>query len=99
MRLTMPEPLTQKITSNLTFETTPGLLEQSKSWFTVDSAQVVVDMSAAGRTDSAGIALLLEWIETSRKHNLQLKFTNLPSQMREFIEANDLTRLFQQYTV
>jgi len=94
----MPESTTQKITSALTFETTPGLLEQSKNWFADESSQIVVDLSDAGRTDSAGIALLLEWIEASHKQNLQLKFTNLPSQMREFIEANDLTRLFQQYT-
>lgn len=95
----MPDPTIQKITSALTFETAPGLLEQSQGWFTDDSSQIVVDLSAAGRTDSAGIALLLEWIETSRKRELHLQFTNLPSQMREFIEANDLTRLFQQYTV
>ncbi|MDX5151483.1 MAG: STAS domain-containing protein [Acidiferrobacterales bacterium] len=95
----MSESQTQKITGNLTFETTPGLLEQSKGWFTDNASQIVVDLSDGGRTDSAGIALLLQWIETARKQNLQLKFTNLPSQMREFIEANDLTRLFQQYTV
>jgi len=95
----MSEHLTQKITSALTFETAPGLLDQSKNWFTDDLSQVVIDLSAAGRTDSAGIALLLEWIETSRERNQQLKFTNLPSQLREFIEANDLTGLFQQYTV
>jgi len=94
----MSDSTIQKITGNLTFDTTPGLLEQSKGWFANGSSQIVVDLSAAGRTDSAGIALLLQWIETTRKQNLQLKFTNLPSQMREFIEANDLTRLFQQYT-
>ena len=83
----------------MTFETAPGLMEQSKRWFSDDMSQIIVDLSGAGRTDSAGIALLLEWIETSRKQNLQLKFTNLPSQMREFIEANDLSKLFRQYTV
>jgi len=93
----MPDPSTQKVTSNLTFETAPGLLEQSKNWFGDSASQIVIDLSAAGRTDSAGIALLLEWIEISRKQNLQIKFTNLPSQMREFIEANDLSKLFQQY--
>ena len=94
----MSDPLTQKISGNLTFETAPGLLEQSRNWFANGATQVVVDLSAAGRTDSAGIALLLEWVETSRKQDLQLKFTNLPAQMREFIEANDLSKLFQQYT-
>lgn len=94
----MPEPQAQKITGNLTFETAPGLLEQSKSWFGDNVSQIVVDLSSAGRTDSAGIALLLEWIEISRKQDLQIKFSNLPSQMREFIEANDLSKLFQQFT-
>ena len=95
----MPEPLTQKITSALTFETAPGLLEQSQRWFADNMSQIIIDLSDAGRTDSAGIALLLEWVETARKQSLQIKFTNLPSQMREFIEANDLTKLFRQYTV
>jgi phospholipid transport system transporter-binding protein len=95
----MSDSTIQKITGNLTFATTPELLQQSKGWFTDSASQIVVDLSAAGRTDSAGIALLLQWIETSRNQNLQLKFTNLPAQMREFIEANDLSKLFQQYTV
>jgi len=94
----MQEPSTHKVSSNLTFETVPGLLEQSRGWFMAGESSIVVDLSSAGRTDSAGIALLLEWIEMAQKQNLQLKFTQLPTQLREFIEANDLDNLFSQYS-
>ena len=94
----MSDASTQTITGNLTFDTAPELLAQSQSWFGAGAAQIVVDLAAAGRTDSAGIALLLEWIEMSRRQGLQIRFTNLPSQLREFIDANDLGTLFRQYT-
>ena len=94
----MPESSTHKITSNLTFDSVPGLLEQSRGWFAPGESSIVVDLSSAGRTDSAGIALLLEWIEMAQKLGLQLRFTQLPSQMREFIQANDLDKLFNQYS-
>lgn len=88
----------QKITSNLTFETSPGLLEQSRAWFNTQSPKIEIDLASAGRTDSAGIALMLQWIEIAGANNLQLRFINLPSQVREFIHVNGLDKLFREYT-
>jgi len=88
----------QKITSNLTFETSPGLLEQSKAWFNTPSQKIEIDLASAGRADSAGIALMLQWIENAGANNLQLRFINLPSQVREFIDVNGLDKLFREYT-
>jgi len=94
----MPDSMTHSISSSLTFETAPVLLEQSRSWLVPGTGQVVFDLSSAGRTDSAGIALMLEWIDLARDNDLQLSFVNLPAQTREFIEANGLEKLFAQYT-
>lgn len=94
----MADSITHTISSSLTFETAPGLLDQSRSWLQPGAGDVVFDLSSAGRTDSAGIALMLEWIDMARRNELQLSFTNIPVQTREFIQANGLEKLFAQYT-
>ena len=87
-----------KISENLTFDTAPGLLERSKEWSAEPDGNVTIDLSSAGRTDSAGIALMLEWIELARSRNLELSIINMPAQIKEFIESNGLSDLFQKYS-
>ncbi len=86
------------IKGSLTFQTAPELLVQSEKWMTESSDSVTIDFSSAGRTDSAGIALMLEWIELAKKQNLELKFENIPDQINEFVETNGLDHLIRQYT-
>lgn len=87
-----------KISENLTFDTAPGLLERSREWSAGGDGKVTIDLSSAGRTDSAGIALMLEWIETAREQGQDLYIINMPEQIREFIESNGLSELFQKYS-
>jgi len=87
-----------KISENLTFETAPGLLERSKEWSAETDGSVTIDLASAGRTDSAGIALMLEWVELARKQGLELHIVNMPAQVQEFIDSNGLKDLFQKYS-
>jgi len=41
-------------------------------------------------TDSAGLALLLEWMTLARKKELQIHFRNLPAQLWEIAKVSDL---------
>ncbi|MDH3639075.1 MAG: STAS domain-containing protein, partial [Gammaproteobacteria bacterium] len=42
------------------------------------------------RVDSAGLALLLEWLRTSHRSNCRLRFTNIPEQLNSLMEVTGL---------
>lgn len=41
-----------------------------------------LDLSAISRSDSAGVALLVDVLQLAKKANLEVEFYNLPEQMR-----------------
>ena len=43
---------------------------------------ITLDLSAVTSTDSAGLALMIEWIKYARHHRTQLVFKNIPEQLR-----------------
>ncbi|MDD2759434.1 MAG: STAS domain-containing protein [Methylomonas sp.] len=42
---------------------------------------ICIDLAKVGRTDSAGLALMIEWIRQSRMIRAQLRFKNIPDQL------------------
>ena len=42
---------------------------------------ICIDLSKVGTTDSAGLALMIEWIRQSRMIRAQLRFKNIPDQL------------------
>lgn len=51
---------------------------------------VRVDLAQVGRCDSAGVALLVEWLRQAQARGLSLTFVNIPAQMRAIIQVADL---------
>ncbi|WP_440996870.1 STAS domain-containing protein [Arhodomonas sp. SL1] len=45
------------------------------------SGDAVVDLSAVERADSAGLALLLEWVRVARAAGRQVRFRGIPRQL------------------
>ncbi len=74
----------------LTFQTVPDFLEQSERWLAEGKAPLTVDLSAVERTDSAGLALLLEWRRLARAAGRELTYLNLPDQIRHLVRVNGL---------
>lgn len=50
---------------------------------------VVIDLSQVQTTDSAGLALLIEWIKLSKAHNAQLEFKHIPAQLLTLAQLSD----------
>lgn len=94
----MSDTASFRVEGDLTFDTVSTLHRQSVSWFGTGAEQVVLDFANAGRTDSAGIALMLEWIETASTRGQRLTLDNLPKQIGQFVEINGLGELFQKFT-
>ena len=65
------------VSGELSFRTVPDLLRQGERLFEGCSA-FVLDLKGVSRADSAGLALLLEWLRRCRRRRQDLFFRNLP---------------------
>ena len=64
----------------LDFHTAPDALERSRDLF-ADHASIEVDMTEVSKSDSAGLALLLEWVNWARNYVREIRFVNVPDQI------------------
>ena len=80
---------TQVVAGALTFETVPELYQKSASWFE-NAGELILDFAQVERTDSAGLALLIEWLRRAQAANLTLRFANIPMQVQTLIRINGL---------
>jgi phospholipid transport system transporter-binding protein len=49
--------------------------------FNALSSDIIIDFSHINNSDSAGLALLIEWLKLSQAAQRQLKFRHLPEQL------------------
>jgi phospholipid transport system transporter-binding protein len=77
------------LAGNLTFATIDK--QSLKSFgFLTSHKQIMIDLSHVGSTDSAGLALMIEWIKISRQHKTQLQFQNIPQQLKQLAQLSGL---------
>ena len=51
---------------------------------------VTVDLNGVRRCDSAGLALLIQWMREARSQSVEIRFTNLPEQLIHIAETSGL---------
>lgn len=68
------------IDGDLTFATIDKQTLKSFSFLTT-AKELTIDLSRVPCTDSAGLALMIEWIKHSRRFRTQLIFKNIPEQL------------------
>lgn len=88
-------PHTVQVEGELDVDSVPVRLRQSAGWFG-QGRDTVIDLGGVTRADSAGVALLLEWIREADKAGATLHFTNAPSQMRAIIDFCSLGDVIAQ---
>lgn len=52
--------------------------------------QVVFDLGAVSAADSAGLALLVEWLRLAGEGGAQLQYRNVPAQLLAIAQVSDL---------
>jgi len=77
------------VTGVLTFDTVPDWFRQSAGWF-AGSGDLLIDLGGVTRADSAGLALMLEWLRRARAANRTLRFASVPDQVQTLIRINGL---------
>ena len=83
-----------EVSGRLTFQTVPQFLTYTDKWLRSDAPRVSIDMHGVTLTDSAGLALMIEWLEMAHAAKREIGFTRIPDQMRDLIRVNGLTQVF-----
>ena len=87
------------VDGDLTFATID--IKTVKSFLFLNTAKLItIDLALVICTDSAGLALMIEWIKYARHHRTQLVFKNIPEQLFNLAKLSgfDKTSHFTQQT-
>lgn len=61
--------------------------------FLAGESDPLIDLGGVGRANSAGLALLLEWLGQARARGRTLRFANLPASLLRLAELSNLDDL------
>jgi len=81
-----------QVVGELSFETVPGLLARARQ---LDSGQsdLIVDLSGVTRANSAGLVLLLEWLDEGRRRQRAVRFRHIPDSIRNIARVSNVIDL------
>ena len=68
------------IDGDLTFSTIDKQTVKAVAFLNA-SKHITLDLGRVACTDSAGLALMIEWIKYTRQHRTQITFKNIPEQL------------------
>lgn len=79
------------VNGDLTFS---GMDKKTVSSFAFLSTtkQVTIDLGGVDNADSAGLALMIEWIKVARSKRVQLRFRNIPEQLLHLAKLSGLDK-------
>ena len=78
-----------RLSGELSFATVGGLLTEFNQGLATHTPPKVLDLSEVSRTDSAGLALLIEWL----KQSATITFRNIPEQMQSLAIVSGVQEL------
>jgi phospholipid transport system transporter-binding protein len=70
-----------KLAGELSFSTVPAL-SNTLDIKSADRPRISIDLAGVTRSDSAGLALLIEWLRESERLGKSITFLNMPAQMQ-----------------
>lgn len=99
LKLTEQAPGHFTVEGNLTFANIDKQSLQSFK-FLKGMDSICIDLSKVQTTDSAGLALMIEWIKQSRMSRVKLSFKNIPAQLLALAKLSgfDETEYFANHT-
>ena len=80
------------VRGELDFDTAPAALARGLELLgSVPDCEI--DLSGLSSGDSAGLAVLIEWLASARRRSASLRYTGVPAQMRAIARISDLEDL------
>ena len=78
----------------LNFQTVPELWNDNKlSLFEDGNGSLDIDLSQLERSDSSGLAILVEWYREAQQRDKTITFLNLPTQMYDIAKVSGLNEI------
>jgi phospholipid transport system transporter-binding protein len=81
-----------RVSGVLDASTAREVLEQSESRFE-QCQELDVDLGGVGESDSAGLALLIEWLRLARQGEKTIRFANVPAQIEALARISEVEDL------
>lgn len=85
------------VSGDMTFATTRNLLKDSKALFQ-QAKRLKLDLSAVERADSAGLALLLEWVSQAEQKGGEILIDRIPDSILSIAKLCQLEPTLQSFT-
>lgn len=82
-----------RVSGDLTFATVTALWRDSQPLLGAGGARLQIDLAGVGHADSAGLALLVEWLRNARTAGVELVFQAVPAQLLAIASASGVDRL------
>ncbi len=80
------------LAGEMTFKTVESILDASEKPF-AEHTRLEVDLSGVTRSDSAGLALLLEWITWANHTVREIRFTEMPERVLAIAKTTEVDAL------
>lgn len=81
-----------KVRGTLNADTVTGLLERSEAAFR-GTGSLEFDLAEVPDGDSAGLALLIEWLRLGKQHQRTVQFENVPEQIAALARISEVETL------
>ena len=83
------------LSGRMAFDTAGQILRDSEAPFQ-EHTRIEVDLSGVDRTDSAGLALLLEWITWANHTVREIRFTEMPEKIHAIARTTEVENLLKR---
>lgn len=80
------------VSGDLDFTSVMSVYKESLVFF-VDHYTAVIDFKKVTSSNSAALALIVEWLKYAKTNRKKVKFTNLPEHLLEIVKATDTSPL------
>jgi len=74
------------------FNTARQILEQVQAKL-VQGGPGIIDLGGVNSTNSAGLAVMVEWLSVAKREGLEIKFRNVPSGLKELAKVCQVDEL------
>ncbi len=81
-----------ELKGEMSFNTAEQILRDSEKVFQRQT-KISIDLAGVTRTDSAGLALLLEWIGRAGRSGSEISFIAVPEKLRAIAETAEVQQL------
>ncbi len=82
-----------RVSGDLTFATVTAVWRASRPLLAAGGGPLQFDLAGVGRADSAGLALLVEWLRSARDAGVDLVFQAVPAQLLAIARASGVDHL------